>query len=72
MARPKKPSGTFGEEYWVIIDYQKPDGFWVISHKVEVRVPVKHRVNEKNNHGKARKMVEKVYPGCRVTNVIYC
>jgi hypothetical protein len=62
---------TFKEEYIVILDYKKPDGFWVISHELTVFVDVEHGINEKNNHDKARRIAKKQFPGCRIKNVIY-
>jgi len=66
-----KDNDTFGEAYEVSLDYQKPDGYWVCSHKELILVPVKHGVNEKCNHGKAAEMAEKLYPKCKINGVTY-
>jgi hypothetical protein len=68
----KQGINTFMEQYQVSIDYQKPDGYWVCSHKEYIFVPVEFGVNEKNNHDKAAAMVKKLYPGCRINSVTYC
>lgn len=64
--------GTFGEQYEVSLDYRKPDGYWVCSHREYVSVPVKHGVNEKNNHAAAEVIAKQRYPKCRINSVTYC
>jgi hypothetical protein len=64
--------GTFGEQYEVSLDYQKPDGCWVCSHQEHVSVPVAHGVNEKNNHAAAEAIARQRYPKCRINSVTYC
>ena len=63
---------TFGEQYEVSLDYQKPDGYWVCSHLEHVSVPVKHGVNEKNNHAAAEAIAKQRFPKCRINSVTYC
>jgi len=65
-------SDTFGEQYEVCLDYQKPDGFWVMNHKEEVRVQVCRGVNEKDNHVAAEEIARQRFPGCRINCVTYC
>jgi len=62
---------TFMEEYSVKFSYKKEDGFWKQSAIEDVFVEVEHGVNEKNNHLKARKIIEKKYPGCKIISVSY-
>lgn len=71
--RTKKgtPPATFGEQYEVSLDYQRPDGFWAHSHKHFVRVFIKHGVNEKNNHEAAKEIAQRDFPGCRINSVTY-
>jgi hypothetical protein len=64
--------GTFGEQYEVSLDYRKPDGYWVCSHKEHVTVPVVHGVNEKKNHAAAEAIAKQRYPKCRINSVTYC
>jgi hypothetical protein len=64
--------GIFGEQYEVSIDYQKPDGYWVCSHKEVVILEVRHGVNEKNNHAAAEAIAKRRYPKCRINSVTYC
>lgn len=64
--------GTFSEQYEVSLDYRKPDGYWVFSHKEHVSVPVKHGVNEKNNHAAAESIAMQRHPKCRINSVTYC
>jgi len=63
---------VFSEEYEVSLDYKKPDGYWVCSHKETVSVPVRHGVNEKNNHSEAEAIAKERYPGCKINSVTYC
>lgn len=72
MAKKKKPSDIFQEEYLVNLDYQKPDGFWVCSHIDYVYVTVRHGVNEKDNHAEAEAIAKKKYKICKINRVIYC
>lgn len=46
----RSPGAIFGEEYRIRFSYQKPDGYWVYGLKAYIKVPVRHGVNEKNNH----------------------
>jgi hypothetical protein len=62
---------TFQELYIVKLNYQKPDGYWVVGHKEEVLVPVVHGVNEKANHGNAAALARKTFPGCVIVSVDY-
>ena len=62
---------TFKEGYKVSFDYQKPDGYWVISAKEYVFVEVECGINEKNNHEAAGDVIRKKYPGCKVKRVNY-
>ena len=67
-----KEDDTFGEEYIVKFDYfDKKTGFWVCSHEEDVVIRVVHGVNEKANHDKARKIIEKKYPKCVIKSVTY-
>ena len=48
----------YPEQYWVIIDYQRDDGYWVMNHKEDVWVEIPtDRLNIdreiKNNHEEA-------------------
>lgn len=63
---------TFNEQYEIIYDYKKPDGFWAISAKETVMVKCQHGVNEKNNHNKAKEIFESNHPEARVHSVMYC
>lgn len=65
-------SRYFHEQYEVNLDYLKPDGYWAMSHIETVFVPVKHGVNEKNNHDKAEQIARQKYPNCRINCVTYC
>lgn len=46
---------TFGEEYRIRYSYQKPDGYWAYGQEDYVTVPVRHGVNEKDNHDRAKR-----------------
>ena len=70
--RKRKQSDIFYEQYNVILDYKKPDGYWVCSHVESVAVPYTPGVNMKNNHDKAEQMARKLFPGCEIRSVIYC
>jgi hypothetical protein len=63
--------GTFGEQYEVSLDYQKPDGYWVCSHREHVSVPVYYGVNERNNHAEAEAIAKQRYPKCIINSVTY-
>lgn len=67
-----RKNDTFQEEYIVILDYQKPDGFWVWGHREEVFVTVRHGIKEKNNHAEAEKIAKNKFPSGVIKNVIYC
>ena len=62
----------FKESYVVKLNYQKPDGYWVVGHIEEVFVDVEHGVNEKNNHAKAEKMALKKFENAKIVSVSYC
>lgn len=62
----------FNEQYEVNFDYQKPDGYWICSHKEHVSVPVRHGANEKNNHNAAKNIIKQRYQKCRINSVTYC
>ena len=66
-----KKSNTFGEQYEVSLDYQKPDGYWVCNHKEHVVVQAEHGVNEKNNHEAAEAIAFRRYNKCRINSVTY-
>lgn len=71
QVKKNKNKDTFGEQYEVSLDYKKPDGYWVMSHKEFVVVPVRHGVNEKCNHDKAKEIAKQRFPGCRINCVTY-
>jgi hypothetical protein len=62
----------FKESYEVSLDYKKPDGYWVCSHKEYVLVPVVHGMREKDNHDEAGEIARKLYSECRINSVTYC
>lgn len=53
------------------LDYLKPDGYWVCSHKEEFYVTVTHDRRAKCNHQEAEDAAKKKYPGCRINCVTY-
>lgn len=63
---------TFKETYNVKLNYQKPDGYWVIGHEEVFQVEVRHGVKEKNNHDKAEAIALLKYPGAVIVCVTYC
>lgn len=67
-----KHADTFTECYEVSLDFQKPDGYWVMNHKVPIEVLVKHGQNEKSNHDKAEAIAKQLYPHCKINSVSYC
>jgi hypothetical protein len=67
-----KSFATFGEEYEISLDYQKSDGYWVMSHLILVSVPVVYGINEKDNHDKAEAIAKKLYPNCKINKIVYC
>lgn len=62
---------TFKEHYTVKLNYQKPDGYWVIGHIVEISIDVAHGTKEKNNHKKAEEEALKQFPNAKITRVDY-
>lgn len=62
---------TITEDYEVRLDYQKPDGYWVFSHRERVTVQSMHGVDEKDNHAAAEAVAKQKFPGCRVSCVKY-
>jgi len=64
----------FTEQYEVSIDYKKPDGYWAMSHKVHINIPLVGVAaeNEKGNHDLAVKVVKQMFPNCLVNSVTYC
>lgn len=56
-----KKKDFFDEQYIVVLNYKKPDGNWVWSHKIDVFVSVRHGINEKNNHEKAERAAKKLF-----------
>ena len=63
---------TFQEQYEIVFDYQKDDGYWSCSNKEDVFVTVKHGVNEGNNHEAAWEIIKKKYRNCKITRSTYC
>lgn len=63
---------TFQEAYAVKMNYQKPDGYWVVGHVEDVFVEVEHGKNEKNNHSKAEALARKKFPNAKIVSVSYC
>lgn len=61
----------FFESYIVSLDYRKPDGYWVSSHKEDVSLEYSESTR-KNNHSKAEAIAMQRYPGCRINSVTYC
>ena len=61
----------FLEHYLVKLNYQKPDGYWVVGHEEEVLVPVNHKMVEKGNHNWAAEMAKQKFPGCQIVRVSY-
>ena len=59
------------EQHVVKLNYKKPDGYWVIGHKIEVSVSTDF-INEKNNHFAAERKAKKLFPGCKIVSVVYC
>lgn len=62
---------TSMEQYFVKLNYQKPDGYWVFGKIIEISVEVVHGVNEKNNHDEAIRVAKLEYPGCEIVSVSY-
>jgi hypothetical protein len=71
---PKLKKTIFNDQYEVSLDYKKPDGYWVISHKEHVSIPLVGRLaaNEKGNHPEAARIAKLRFPGCRINSVSYC
>jgi hypothetical protein len=65
-------SNTFKETYFVKLNYQKDDGYWVTGHIVEIDIDVIHGQNEKNNHDRAKKAALEQFPKARIVSVQYC
>ena len=63
---------TFKEAYAVKLNYQKPDGYWVVGHIEDVFVEVEHGVDEKKNHTKAERLALKKFPKAKIVSVSYC
>jgi len=63
---------TFEEAYAVKLNYQKPDGYWVVGHIEDVLVEVKHGKNEKDNHAEAEKLAMEKFPKAEIVSVSYC
>lgn len=61
----------FMEEYVITYSVKKENGLHSHSEITSVFVEVKHGINEKNNHSKARKEFEKKYPHHVITKVEY-
>lgn len=72
MVKKKKQENTFKEQYQIVYDYKKDNGFWVISTKKYIFVDVVHGNNEKCNHNKAKRLFQKENPNVRITKVSYC
>jgi hypothetical protein len=68
--KAKTPSNAL---YIVVLDYEKPDGYWVCSHKEEVLVPYDpEKENEKDLHDRARDLALASYQNAKAYSVIYC
>jgi len=67
------PRDTFGAQYIVKLDYQKPDGMWVFGHEEDVFVPVSIYATGKNKHKAARAIALRKYKDrtCRIVSVTY-
>lgn len=61
----------FNEWYQVKIRYAAIDGFWN-QKELSIPIQVRHGVNEKNNHNKARSKAKELYPDCEIVSVKYC
>jgi len=61
----------FEELYLVKFSYKKSDGFWEQSKIEDVYVEVEYGINEKNNHNKAKEIIQNKYKGCKIISVIY-
>ena len=61
----------YSEQYEVRYDYQKPDGFWVISSTVIIDVPHSQYETGKDKHDEAIRIFKKKHPNARVTGVTY-
>lgn len=59
------------EQYIVKLNYQKPDGYWVVGHEEEVSVLVNHKMQEKNNHDAAEVLAKLKFPGCHIVSISY-
>lgn len=59
------------ESYQVKLNYQKPNGFWLMGHIFEIMVPIKPGMKEKQNHGEAERIAKKRYPGCEIVSATY-
>ena len=62
---------VFPETYEVVFDYQKPDGYWVFSHKEEVDVSI-YTHQEKKSHDLAAEKIKNKYPNCTIKRINYC
>ncbi len=67
-----KVKKTFYEQYLVKINFQREDSLWEWGKEVNILVPIKHGVNEKNNHKRAENKVREKYPNCEIVSVSYC
>ena len=72
LKRNRELKNAFNEQYEVSLDYQKPDGYWVSSHKEHVTVQVAHGVCDKRGHAAAEAIAKQRYPNCRINSVTYC
>ena len=68
--KKKNKDEFFGETYTVNLWGKNPRGFFE-RKVVDVTVEVHHGVNEKNNHERAFRMAEALYPGYKAMNVTY-
>ena len=69
----KKAKDLDHAQYIVVLDYQKPDGYWLVGHREEVEVPYDPKTeNEKDLHERASNIVMEKYSNAKVFKVIYC
>lgn len=67
--KKNKKSEYFNEAYRVKFKYQS--GNLMVDQSKVVLVPVKHGVNEKNNHAEAERLLKEKIPFCTVVSVDY-
>jgi TRAP-type uncharacterized transport system substrate-binding protein len=69
----KKKNEYFDEAYTIKAIYQDNDGFWKYINETQL-VPVKHGINEKDNHQKAGELFlkeRKELKNLQIKSIIY-